>query len=342
MTAMGIALLYHAVYQLVNIKENIYEYGGIMTMKTDRLSEGLSGRPVIFGEVLYDVFSDGKGVLGGAPFNVAWNLKGFGLDPLFISRVGEDIRGKELEFAMENWEMDMSGLQKDPVKQTGEVEVALAEDGTPSYSIMDDQAYDHIDENAALKATQAIDCSLIYHGSLIARSETSAGTLNSLLANTSVPSFVDANIREPFSDNSMIETSLERAKWAKLNKEELCSILNIKNSQMNYQAESRAFVASYKLDLLCLTLGASGAFLTNAERSLRAKPIYSGVIKDTVGAGDAFTAVVILGLSLGWDKINILQRAIDFSVGVCGIQGAISRDKAFYQSYSAFWTESDV
>ncbi len=50
-------------------------------------------RPVIFGEVLYDCFPDGQAVLGGAPFNVAWHLQGFGRAPLFISRVGDDPLG---------------------------------------------------------------------------------------------------------------------------------------------------------------------------------------------------------------------------------------------------------
>jgi fructokinase len=33
-------------------------------------------------------------VLGGAAFNVAWHLKGFGLEPLLISAVGDDLLGK--------------------------------------------------------------------------------------------------------------------------------------------------------------------------------------------------------------------------------------------------------
>jgi len=41
-------------------------------------------RPLIFGEVLVDRFPDGREVLGGAPFNVAWNLRGLGFDPLWF------------------------------------------------------------------------------------------------------------------------------------------------------------------------------------------------------------------------------------------------------------------
>ena len=34
---------------------------------------------VIFGEVLFDCFDDNRHILGGAPFNVAWNLKALGV-----------------------------------------------------------------------------------------------------------------------------------------------------------------------------------------------------------------------------------------------------------------------
>ena len=39
---------------------------------------GAAAEVVVYGEVLFDCFPDGRRVLGGAPFNVAWGLKGFG------------------------------------------------------------------------------------------------------------------------------------------------------------------------------------------------------------------------------------------------------------------------
>ena len=56
--------------------------------------------PIIFGEVLFDCFPDGSAVLGGAPFNVYAHLGRMGLDPLMITRVGEDERGNRLLAAM--------------------------------------------------------------------------------------------------------------------------------------------------------------------------------------------------------------------------------------------------
>ena len=58
--------------------------------------------PVLFGEVLFDCFEDGSRVLGGAPFNVAWHLQGFGLSPLLISCIGRDAEGQYVLDAVEH------------------------------------------------------------------------------------------------------------------------------------------------------------------------------------------------------------------------------------------------
>ena len=79
----------------------------------------LTGRPLIFGEVLFDRFPDGSEVLGGAPFNVAWNLCGLGRAPLLMSRVGEDERGDRILGAMREFGMDCGGIQRDPEHPTG-------------------------------------------------------------------------------------------------------------------------------------------------------------------------------------------------------------------------------
>ena len=66
----------------------------------------------VFGEVLYDCFPDGKEILGGAPFNVAWHLSGFGQSPLFVSRVGDDPAGREIRGRMRrgDWRFGTHGL----------------------------------------------------------------------------------------------------------------------------------------------------------------------------------------------------------------------------------------
>ena len=86
--------------------------------------------PIIFGEVLFDCFPDGSAVLGGAPFNVYAHLGRMGLDPLMITRVGEDERGNRLLAAMVK-ETCTEGAER-PSRFTGEVVVTIDEEGIPS------------------------------------------------------------------------------------------------------------------------------------------------------------------------------------------------------------------
>ena len=89
-------------------------------------------RPVVFGEVLLDCFKDGTTVLGGAPYNVAWHLKGLGLDPLLLTRVGSDPRGDGIRAAMLPAGLDTTGVQVDPDLPTGTVNVSIL-DGQPRF-----------------------------------------------------------------------------------------------------------------------------------------------------------------------------------------------------------------
>lgn len=82
----------------------------------------MSSQPCIFGEVLFDQFPDGRRVLGGAPFNVAWHLQAFGEAPIFISRVGRDEDGASILGGMQKWGMDVVGMQMDEKLPTGRVQ----------------------------------------------------------------------------------------------------------------------------------------------------------------------------------------------------------------------------
>ena len=180
------------------------------------------GRVVVFGEVVFDVFPGEEEVLGGAPFNVAWHLTGFGVDSLFLSRVGCDRRGEEVRAAMESWGMDTAGLQEDPDKPTGRVRVEL-EDGQPRFDILADQAWDRIDAAEARRVVEAGDgaVDLLYQGTLIERSDVSREALLTLVSATGAPVFVDVNLRPPWWRRPRVLATLARARWVKLNEDEL-------------------------------------------------------------------------------------------------------------------------
>lgn len=285
-----------------------------------------SPRPVIYGEVLFDQFPDGSVVLGGAPFNVAWHLQAFGASPLLISRVGNDALGRNIRDAMIAWGMDTAGLQLDSVHPTGRVAVNII-DGEPSYDIVKDSAYDFIDSSAIPPLN---DNSLLYHGSLALRNSVSRESLAGLKRQLSGPCFVDINLRDPWWSMEFVKTLLNAADMIKLNDIELQSI---------YPEDSaETLLEKVKAQLLVITLGAKGAEAYTTEfKKLSVSPEAGKSVVDTVGAGDAFSSVLILGHLMGWSIQQTLERAQQFASSVVGIRGATTKNEDFYQLSLDSW-----
>jgi fructokinase len=287
-------------------------------------------RICVFGEVLFDHFPDGTRVLGGAPFNVAWHLQAFGLSPHFISRVGKDPAGEAIRNAMQEWGMDTSGLQTDPERATGRVEVSFV-DGEPAYDIVHPCSYDAIEADAA-----GTDCGLLYHGSLGLRDARSRKTLAQLVTCNPKTVFVDVNLRPPWWQKEQVQELLHTAEWVKLNAEEL-NLLHAAGSDTAQRALD--FLKKYGLHGLLLTHGAQGAELFTASgENFAVKPKRDVAVSDTVGAGDAFASVMILGLVSDWPTLHTLQRAQDFASAIVSNHGATVSDPAFYQSFVRQWT----
>lgn len=297
---------------------------------------GGSARPVILGEVLFDQFSDGTTVLGGAPFNVAWHLQGFGLDPLFISRVGADALGDRVQEAMADWGMSLAGLQIDSHRPTGVVQVRL-EGGQPHYSILPYQAYDFIEPTSALQAVANLDGRCLYHGSLIARHAISQSTLQALRAR-GLPVFLDINLRAPWWNLASVFNLLDGTRWLKLNDAELAVIRGGLLPDAEIAPAAEGLRRSHGLELLAVTLGADGALIVTAEETLRVASPTVDVV-DTVGAGDAFSAVMLLGLWHNWPLPLTLSRAAEFAAAVCRQRGAIGNDRAVYAAHITRWSD---
>jgi len=290
------------------------------------------GRIMIFGEVLFDVFPDGKNVLGGAPFNVAWHLQGFGESVLFVGRVGNDFAGEEIIKQMEKWRMDISGVQIDQEHPTGKVIIEI-EKGEPSFSIEENQAYDFID----VKEVAEEKFGMLYHGTLALRTANAKRNLMELKKKTQAPVFLDVNLRDPWWKKEEVEKMILGSNWVKLNIEELKKFAGAEISFEHLQEQSKKILAQFKSKGIIATAGEQGACLITKDETLlrRAKKVKKLI--DTVGAGDAFSAVFILGLSRGWPLATTLERSVDFAADFCQIQGATVFDRSFYQEKLKAW-----
>jgi fructokinase len=287
-------------------------------------------RITIFGEVLFDCFPDGEKVLGGAPFNVAWHLQAFGQRPRFVSSVGDDDEGRTIRSAMQRWGMDTATLQTDPARTTGEVKVSLRA-GEPTYDIVNGVAYDFIDPVQIDDAPDGI----LYHGSLALRSETSLQALEKLKSTHPPAVFMDVNLRSPWWQREQVLTWIDAADWLKLNEDEYSLLQDGASDPVKTAGD---FLQRHDLRGLVLTRGERGAMAVTPDQDpIEVAPVKALEVVDTVGAGDALSAVLLLGLNLGWPIRQTLERAQSFASALVGRRGATVDDPVFYELFIDAW-----
>ncbi len=291
---------------------------------------------VAFGETLVDQFKD-RSVLGGAPFNVACHLAAMGAHPVLVTRAGKDELGEHLLQAMAERGLDMSGVQSDPVRPTGRVQVTEGPGGH-EFNILTDQAYDHIHPGLARMAAMSARPALFYFGTLAQRGE-SRRALRDMLESVETCAFLDVNLRDPWVDPEVLHWSLRMAAVVKMNEEELsrlCKMFSLGGATAETCAV--ALLSSFDLQRVVVTRGASGAWTvdrTGRVVSVDGLPLSS--IVDTVGAGDGFAAIFMLGMLLEWPLDVQLARADAFARAICGIRGAVPAKQDFYRPFLREW-----
>jgi len=284
--------------------------------------------PVVFGEVLFDEFPDGSEVLGGAPFNVAWHLAHFGLAPLFVSQVGRDDAGDEVLQRMRSASMACQGVARHPDLPTGRVTVEL-DDGHPRYTIERPAAWDAIPRPSDLP-----DRRLLIHGTLACRDPRSRDTLAALLTGgeggesdegQTVQRVVDVNLRDPWWERTAVLELLRGAETVKVSGEEAEALSGHAGLD-----GARWLVDHVGARRVVVTLGRRGAGWIEGDTELDVQPPPAAEVVDTVGAGDAFTSVLVLGSLRGWSAEVTLERAQTFAARVVGRRGATTDDRSLY------------
>lgn len=288
-------------------------------------------RPIILGEVLFDHFPDDGRQLGGAPFNVAWNLKGMGLDPLLVTAVGDDEAGEEVLARMREWGLDTGAVQQGCSLPTGKVEVTV-DNGQPTFDILDNRAWDAIREPELPASLDQF--ALVYLGSLALRHEVSRESLLGLAAQSGLPWFVDINIRQPWFEGARLEDLLPNAHWVKLNDAELGKIAE-QPCETPEQVHAAVEVVRQRYGGACflVTCGAAGAYAIDADgRSNFAPAVAPSRMQDTVGAGDAFAAAMIGGILRDQALQESLEQAVRFASKACTLQGATTTNQDHYKA----------
>ncbi len=291
---------------------------------------------ITFGETLVDQFRD-RNVLGGAPFNVACHLGALGAHPVLVTRAGKDTLGEQLLQAMNARGLDLRGVQRDPSRPTGRVKVTETARGH-AFDILSDQAYDHIHASLARMVGLSLHPQMVYFGTLSQRGD-SRRALRELLGTVDACAFLDVNLRDPWVDADTLRWSLQQAHVVKLNEDELTRIGDIFSLDgATPQARAAVLLSGFDLQRVVVTRGPEGAWTLDAAgriESVAGTPLDHVV--DTVGAGDGFAAVFMLGMLRGWPLVDQLARADAFARALCGIRGAVPPTQDFYRPFIRDW-----
>lgn len=293
---------------------------------------------VLVGEVLADIFPD-RAVLGGAPFNAACHLQAFGQHPVLITRLGEDALRDEVMNAMNQKGLDTLGVQFDKHYPTGQVRVHI-EEGGHRFEILPTQAYDFIHPGVARLTLLSTHPALVYFGTLAQRHTVSRQALKTLLRGAQSARFLDINLRPPWYDQKTLTHSLQYAEIVKLNDaelSELATMFGLPGASPHEQAW--ALINQFDLEQVLVTCGDAGAWHMDRDGMLAEAASSNRVVKlvDTVGAGDGFASVFMLGSLCGWPILKTLERANTFAAAICEIRGAVPDQMAFYEPFKEAW-----
>lgn len=260
------------------------------------------------GELLWDCFPDRR-LPGGAPANVAFHAQQLGLSAATVTRVGNDSLGDEICEFLQSQGLCLDLVQRDPVHGTGTVTVEFNPTGT-KYTFKPDSAWDFLEPTSTLLAAMK-SAKAVCFGTLAQRSPVSREAIHACLAATSPDCLIvyDVNLRPPFYDREWIERSLQRARVAKLNDEEVRVLAQMLDAPQSDDAGfSRWLLNEYDLQLVCVTRGGEGCVVVSTDEIIEVAGVPIEVV-DTVGAGDAFTAALIQTRLAGWS----LRRSAEFA-----------------------------
>ena len=286
---------------------------------------------IVIGEILFDVYPKAKR-LGGAPFNFAYHLKHLGFPVRFISRIGLDDNGGEILDRISIAGFDPNDIQRDDSRPTGTVQVQLDREGIPTFDIVAPVAYDYIEflPNIHPKVIKRAD--LLYFGTLAQRADHGFKQIQKFLDHKppQARAFYDINLRPGCYSKEVILASLHHTDILKLNLDELEACRRIIGSDQKKSLFIREMIAAYSLHTVALTKGGEGSELHTIQAISRSAttPIERAV--DTVGAGDAYAAMLAVGILKRWPPKKSLSMASAFASRICTIEGAIPETEEFY------------
>lgn len=274
---------------------------------------------VCYGEVLWDIFPT-QTKPGGAPMNVAYHLRKFGIDSRMISRIGNDKAGEKLLKLLTEWDIPTANCQIDETYETGKVLATVLPGNEMSYCIQSPVAWDYItpEEDFTNLVNQA---DAFVFGSLVTRNSTSRETLYDLIEKARYNVF-DINLRQPFYSVEIIEYLLGKCNLLKLNETEIALISSwFINESLDDDASVRYIQQKFDIDEVIVTKGADGASYYT-KSAVYSFPAFKVKVKDTCGSGDSFLASFLAKKFENQSPENCMTYATGLGAFVASHEGA--------------------
>ncbi len=275
------------------------------------------------GELLWDMLPSGP-QLGGATANFAYFASLLGEEGIVASRVGQDDLGDRAVDRIAGLGLSTDAIQLDDVYPTGTVDVAIGPDGQPDFTINGDVAWEHM-EWTPTWAVLAARADAVCFGTVSRHESGSIGAVTDFLdaLRPSALRVFDVNLRQNRYSANLLHDSFQRVHIVKLNDEELrtvCPMLDLSGADLESMA--RRLREAYELEVVCVTRGKEGSLLVTASETVSHPGVPVEVV-DTIGAGDAFTAVLASGYLRAAPLERVGEAANRFGAWVASQTGAM-------------------
>ncbi|ERF60424.1 carbohydrate kinase, PfkB family [Treponema socranskii subsp. socranskii VPI DR56BR1116 = ATCC 35536] len=260
------------------------------------------------GEILIDFTPAGKSKNGrtlfeenpgGAPANAAAAAAKLGARAAFIGKTGDDQFGRDAKAALENCGV-YTGAMKTDKRHTTLAFVTLAHSGERAFSFARSDGADINLSADDIDEKLINDSTFLHIGSLSCTDEPSLSATHKAIdcaKNGGIFISYDPNWREPLwrDKEEGIETMRSLFKYA--------DFVKIADNELALMyGENTPIAAQEILDegakLVCVTLGKDGVFYkTQGYEGIVSIPQYNIEVRDTTGAGDAFTGALLYRLT---------------------------------------------
>ena len=244
---------------------------------------------LVVGEILIDLVEgkDGfKASIGGAPFNVAYNLSSLGDDVTFVGQVGDDYFGNLILNSLKGKKNLNLNIEKLNERNTT-IALNVNDSGKRKYSFIRKNTADYAFNLEKINSLDISKFNLIHIGSLFLSNVDSRKVISVLIERAkklNIPVSFDVNLRtDIFDENTNIlniyNSFIENADLIKFSDEETPFFFN--------GLSQREIFNKINAKCLLISKGSKGASaLTEKETYMHNS--FKVKIKDTVGAGDSF------------------------------------------------------